>query len=258
MKITFLGTGTSQGVPVIGGSNPDLDLSNPKNWRTRTSAFVEMSGVKILIDAAPELRLQCIKNGIDRADIFILTHGHADHIAGMDDLRRFCDKIDGNVLPVYSNEYGLERIRAMFPYALGSTPRSRGYPCFKIQKMPEVLNLPGGGTVESVELPHGPVKTLGLVFRESEKKIAYFTDCKLLTDRAVGLARGADILAIDALRPKKHPSHLCVDEAAEYAAELSPKVAYFIHTTSRLDYGTWEPKLPPPCHMAYDGLSLEI
>ncbi len=257
MKITFLGTGTSQGVPVIGGRHADLDLSNPKNWRTRTSAFVELSACKILVDSAPEMRLQCLKNNISYADLFILTHGHADHIAGMDDLRRFCDVMEDNVMPVYSNDYGLERIRAMFPYALDAQPRSRGYPCFKIAKMPDTLELPNGVTVKSVELPHGPVKTLGLVFEESGKKIAYFTDCKMLSERAIELARNADILAIDALRPKVHPSHLSVEEAIGYVREIEPKKAFFIHTTAQLDYAKWEPALPEPCHMAYDGLSVE-
>lgn len=258
MKITFLGTGTSQGVPVIGGTHSDLNLANPKNWRTRTSALVEIAGLKILIDAAPELRLQCLNNNIDFIDIFILTHGHADHIAGMDDLRRFCDKLEDNVLPVYSNEYGLERIRAMFPYALGPKPRSKGYPCFKIGEMPKVLPLPNGASVKAENLPHGPVESLGLVFEEEGKKIAYFTDCKNLTPRAIKLAEKADILVLDALRPKEHPSHLSVENAIEYARELDAKTAYFTHTTSHLDYDVWEPNLPKPCHLAFDGLSLEI
>ena len=115
MKITFLGTGTSQGVPVIGGDASGIDLDNPKNWRTRSSVHVECGGIHIQIDAGPEFRVQCLKNKIDWIDCFILTHGHADHIAGMDDLRRFCDRLPNNKLAVYSNDYGLERIRSIFP-----------------------------------------------------------------------------------------------------------------------------------------------
>lgn len=258
MKITFLGTGTSQGVPVIGGSKSKLDLSNPKNWRTRTSAHIEIAGFHIQIDASPEMRLQCLYNDITWVDLFILTHGHADHIAGMDDLRRFCDVIDDHVLPVYANDYGIERIQAMFPYALDSQPRSSGYPCFKVRKMPKVLELTDNARIYAMNLPHGPVETLGLIFEEGDKKIAYFTDCKKLSKEAIKLAKNADILAIDALRPKEHPSHLSVKEAIYYTDEINPKIAYFTHTTAHLDYGEWEPILPSPCHMAYDGLSVEI
>ncbi len=258
MKITFLGTGTSQGVPVIGGSKTELNLSNPKNWRTRTSAHIEIDGLHIQIDAAPEMRLQCLQNDISWVDIFILTHGHADHIAGMDDLRRFCDVIEGNVLPVYSNEYGMERVRAMFPYALDDKPHSSGYPCFKMSRMPEVLELSANARVRSFNLPHGPVETLGLIFEENDKKLAYFTDCKKLSPEALKAAENADILAIDALRPKLHPSHTNLDEAIEYTRKINPKSAYFIHTTAQLDYEKIDPILPPPCRMAYDGLSVEI
>ena len=115
MKLVFMGTGTSQGVPVIGYDSSGIDLSNPKNWRTRSCAHLYAGDREIQIDAGPEFRLQCLKNSVSRADAFILTHGHADHIAGMDDLRRFCDGAEGNAIDVYSNEYGLERIRAMFP-----------------------------------------------------------------------------------------------------------------------------------------------
>ena len=258
MKITFLGTGTSQGVPVIGGRHPGLDLSNPKNWRTRTSAHVEIGGLRAQIDAAPEMRLQCLKNKIEFCDLFILTHGHADHIAGMDDLRRFCDVIESHALPVYSNGYGMERVRAMFPYALGERPASSGYPCFRLREMPEVLDLGEGAKIYSVPLPHGPVETLGLVFEERGKRLAYYTDCKRLTPRALELARGADALVIDALRPKPHPSHLCLEEAIAYSLELGAKATYFTHTTAQLDYETVNAKLPPHCQMAYDGLSVEI
>ncbi len=258
MKITFLGTGTSQGVPVIGGSKTELNLANPKNWRTRTSAHIEIDGLHIQIDAAPEMRLQCLQNDISWVDIFILTHGHADHIVGMDDLRRFCDVIEGNVLPVYSNEYGMERVRAMFPYALDDKPRSSGYPCFKMSEMPKVLELSKTARIRSFNLPHGPVETLGLVFEENDKKLAYFTDFKKLSPEALEAAANADLLSIDALRPKLHPSHTNLDEAIEYTRQINPKSAYFIHTTAQLDYEKIDPTLPSPCRMAYDGLSIEI
>ena len=210
-----MGTGTSQGVPVIGYDSSGIDLSNPKNWRTRSSIHVYAAGKEIQVDAAPEFRLQCLKNSISRADAFILTHGHADHIAGMDDLRRFCDKAEGNAIDVYSNEYGLSRVRAMFPYALGEKPTERGYPCFRLKEMPDILDMGGGLKINSTELPHGSIKTLGLVFECGGKRFAYYTDCKSLTPRAEELAAGADILAVDCLRLKPHPSHMTLDSSRQ-------------------------------------------
>lgn len=258
MKLTFMGTGTSQGVPVIGFDNSGLDLSNKKNWRMRSNVHVEAGGRRIQVDAGPEFRIQCLQNSIDWIDLFILTHGHADHIAGMDDLRRFCDKLPSNRLPVYSNEYGLERIRAMFPYALGDAPAQRGYPCFKLAPMPEMLEIAPDCRVRSAPLPHGDIETLGLVFEEGEKKLAYFCDCKLLTREAVELARGADLLVLGALRLTPHPSHMSLEEAVKFADIIGAKTAYFTHMTSHIDYGVWEGRLPKGCHLAYDGLALEV
>ena len=122
MEILFLGTGTSQGVPMIAHPKGGCDLNNPLNWRTRTSIHVEMGGHHIQVDAAPEFRMQCIQNEVTQIDTFILTHSHADHILGMDDLRRFCDLNGGTALPVYSSAEGLQRIREIFPYAILDKP----------------------------------------------------------------------------------------------------------------------------------------
>lgn len=258
MKLTFLGTGTSQGVPTIAGSAAGLDLRNPKNWRTRSSVHIEADGKHVQVDAGPEFRLQCLHNGIKWVDIFILTHGHSDHIAGMDDLRRFCDLRENNVLPVYSNEYGLERIAAMFPYALGERPASAGYPCFKTAPMPETMALTENFTIKSAPLPHGNVQTLGLVFECRGKKIVYYTDCHEVSGRAAELAANADILVLDFLRVRPHPTHMSANDALAAARRLKPKQAYFTHTTCDIDYDTWTRSLPANCHIAYDGLSLEL
>src|SRR5882724_830198 len=127
MEVIFLGTGTSQGVPMIACQCAVCASSDPRNRRSRVSVHVVMDGLHVQVDAAPEFRLQCVREKITQLDLFILTHGHADHIAGMDDLRRFCDLAGGVALTVHTTEEGMTRMRAMFPYAMGAKPAAKGY-----------------------------------------------------------------------------------------------------------------------------------
>jgi phosphoribosyl 1,2-cyclic phosphate phosphodiesterase len=255
MEVVFLGTGTSQGVPMIAQPDDGCDLDNPKNWRTRTSIHVEMGGHHIQVDAAPEFRMQCIQNSITQIDTFILTHPHADHILGMDDLRRFCDLNGGVALPVYSSPSGLQRIREIFPYAIMDKPMFKGYPAFEPHEMPQTLELPGG-TVESVILPHGPMEVLGLIFTEAEtgKKFAYYTDCKEIGEEARFLAEDADIVVLDGLRPESHPSHMTVGEATQAAKEMDASLSFLTHMTYMVDHESTEAELPDNIRLAYDGL----
>lgn len=233
------------------------DLDNSRNWRTRTSIHVVMGGHHIQVDAAPEFRMQCIQNGIEQIDTFILTHGHADHILGMDDLRRFCDLKGGVALPVFSSEEGIERIKAIYPYAMFGKPIAKGYPAFLTELMPKRLELPGG-IVESVYLPHGGTQVLGLVFTESEtgKKLAYYTDCKEVGEEARMLAEGADVVVLDGLRPQPHPSHMTVDEAKETALQMGAPLSFLTHMTFMVDHEETEQALPDNIHLAYDGLRI--
>mgnify|MGYP006267577407 CR=1 FL=1 len=261
MEVIFLGTGTSQGVPMI--AQPDLpgacDLDDARNWRTRTSVHVVMDGTHIQVDAGPEFRLQCVKNDIEALDIFILTHAHADHILGMDDMRRFCDLAGFGSLPVYSTEEGLTRVRSIFPYAIRDRPVVRGYPAFRLQPMPKRLECPGG-TIESTLLPHGPMQVLGLVFSEKStgKRFVYYTDCQSVPEEARTLARGADLVVLDALRPEPHPTHMNLEMAVEAAGELSAPQTYLTHLTFMVDHATIESGLPEGVGLAYDGLRVYL
>jgi phosphoribosyl 1,2-cyclic phosphate phosphodiesterase len=259
MEVIVLGSGTSQGVPMIGCTCAVCTSPDPRNRRTRTSIHVVMDGLHVQVDAAPELRLQCIKEGIDKLDLFILTHGHTDHVAGMDDLRRFCDLRGGRGLPVYATPEGRERIAAIFPYAMVERPLVRGYPAFHVTEMPAALDLPQG-TIHSAILPHGETRTIGLVFTEksSGARFAYYTDCKLLTAEAIDLARGADAVVIDGLRPLPHPSHMSIDEAVEAGRNLGAKRVWLTHLTHLTDHGPAEAALPPGFGLAHDGLRIRL
>jgi phosphoribosyl 1,2-cyclic phosphate phosphodiesterase len=259
MELIFLGTGTSHGVPMIGCHCGVCRSADPRNQRGRSSVHVVMDGLHVQVDAAPEFRLQCVREDLGRIDHFILTHEHADHMAGMDDLRRFCDFKGGEAMDVFSTPAGLQRMRDVFPYAIMDKPVSRSYVAFRLHQMPERLELPQG-VIESTLLPHGRVQTLGLVFteRSSGRKLAYFTDCKTVTARGVELARGADLVVLDGLRPQDHPTHMTISEAVAMAALIGAPSNYLTHLTHHVDHGPIEASLPEGVRLAYDGLRVRL
>ncbi len=259
MDIIFLGTGTSHGVPMIGCQCGVCRSTDPRNQRTRSSVHVVMDGLHVQVDAAPEFRLQCVRENIDWIDLFILTHEHADHVGGMDDLRRFCDFLGGKALPVYTTPEAALRLHSVFPYAMGETPRSKGYAAFRVAHMLKRMELPQG-TIESTRLPHGPVQTLGLVFteRSSGRRFAYYTDCKSVPHEAKVLARGADLVVLDGLRPQEHPTHMTIAEAVEAAREIGAPETLLTHFTHHVDHGPVEAELPPGVGLAYDGLRVKL
>jgi len=259
MEVIFLGTGTSQGVPMIACDCAVCSSPDPRNQRTRASIHVVMDGLHVQVDAAPEFRLQCRRERITAMDFFILTHGHADHLAGMDDLRRFCDLRNGEALTVYSTDEGMGRVRAVFPYTISERPIARGYAAFNLREMPARLELPQG-TIESTLLPHGGVNTLGLVFteRSSGRKFVYYTDNKQLPDEAVTLAKGAQVVVLDGLRPHSHPTHMSIPEAIKAAAEIDAPQTWLTHLTHFTDHGLADAELPAGVNLAYDGLRFSV
>lgn len=262
MEVIFLGSGTSQGVPMIACDCNVCTSSDPRNRRTRSCIHVVMDGLHVQVDAAPEFRLQCLREDIRKMDFFILTHGHADHVVGMDDLRRFCDLLGGEAMPVFTTGEGSGRIQAIFPYAVSDRPVAHGYAAFKIKPMPAVLELPQGW-IRSVELPHGKINTLGLVFEErsSGRKFVYYNDCKEVTPAAVDLAKGADVVVLDGLRVEPHPTHMNIDEACAAAARIGAPLSYLTHLTHRIEHTEWSERLAaqnPTIKLAYDGLRFKL
>jgi phosphoribosyl 1,2-cyclic phosphate phosphodiesterase len=225
----------------------------------RASVHVVMDGLHVQVDATPEFRLQCVANDIRKLGVFILPHGHADHIVGMDDLRRFCDLHGGSALTVYTTEEGMRRVPAIFPYTIGERPISPGYAAFRLALMPATLEFPQG-TIQSTLLPHGETMTLGLVFteRSSGRKFVYYTDCKRVPHEAVELARGAQAVVLDGLRPNPHPSHMTIGEAVEVAREIGAPHTWLTHLTHLSDHAATEATLPSEVRLAYDGLKITV
>ena len=259
VKIYFLGTGTSQGVPMIGCSCQVCTSQDPRNTRFRTHIHVEVGDLNIQVDAAPEFRIQALRHSIPKVDCIFLTHGHADHILGMDDMRRYCDMRNGTAIPIYTTKEGEERMRGIFGYAIRDKSVTRGYPAFSLERMPEDLDL-GEVYVCSTIQEHGNFETLGLVFEEKRTgaQIAYYTDCSSVSEEAEVLANGVDIAILDGLRYHSHPSHMTIDEAIKAAGRIGAKQTYLVHMTHDIDHASAEKALPDGVRFAYDDLVLEI
>jgi phosphoribosyl 1,2-cyclic phosphate phosphodiesterase len=264
--LTILGCGTSVGVPMIGMQNLPY-LKNPKNRRLRASVLVEpqgRGGPAVLIDTAPDLREQALRyfpRQKPRLDAILLTHTHADHLHGLDDIRPF-NFFQKAPIPLYAEQQSLEEVKTKFSYIFfpfqegGGLPRLSLHP---VKKAPFSLSAcadPWLQKYEVVPLPldHGRMSVLG--FRMG--KIAYVTDCSYIPESTIGLMQGLEVLVLDCLRPKPHPTHLHVDLAIDYARRIGARKTVFTHMGYEVEYEAFRKSLPRGMVPAYDGLQLRV
>lgn len=252
LKLIILGSGTSHGVPMIGCDCPVCTSSDPRDKRTRCSAALCYDGRVVLIDSSPELRLQCLACGIRHVDAVLYTHAHADHVAGLDDLRIFSQR-SGQALPVYGSAATLARLQTAYAYAFRDDP---DYPSAKPQLVPhEVAGAFElfGRTIVPIEYDHGPTRVLG--YRLGP--VAYCPDCSHLPESARALLAGLDVLVLDALRRRPHPTHFNLDQAVEQARRIGARRTYFTHIAHELGHAATNAELPAGMELAWDGLMIE-
>ena len=252
MRVTFLGTGTSGGVPVINCGCAVCLSKNPKNKRLRCSVMVETEQQKILIDAAPDLRQQLLTYPFARIDAVLFTHTHADHIFGLDELRRF-NYLQQAPIPVYGNEATIRKLQTIFDYAFVKESWTPGRPSLVAHVVKNSVEI-GGLPVIPVPLDHGRQRILG--FRMGG--FAYCTDVSHIPPESYRLLVNLDVLVLDALREKSHPTHFTLDEAISEAQKIQARRTYFTHISHVLDHEIHGRKLPENCAFAHDGLVLDL
>jgi len=270
VRVTFLGTGTSHGVPMIGCDCPVCSSNDPKNQRTRASVLVEVDGVNLLIDTTPDLRTQVLRENVCRVDAILFTHAHADHIFGLDDVRRFND-ISGKPMPCYGSPDTIRVIRQAFEYVFKPTQIGGGKPslelievngpftvspCPQAPSFPQILNTQYSISNEVVPVPifHGDLPILG--FRIGA--FAYLTDCSAIPETSFDLLDGLDTLVLGVLRHEPHETHFSVGEGLAVVERLHPRQTCFTHLTHRLDHESTNRSLGPHAQLAYDGLTLRV
>jgi phosphoribosyl 1,2-cyclic phosphate phosphodiesterase len=253
VRITFLGTGTSHGVPMIGCECSTCHSADPRDARLRPSIYVESGAARVLVDAGPDLRAQALRHGIARVDAILFTHGHADHILGIDDVRRF-NALARAPMPCFGDAATLDDIRRMFSYVFDpATPKGGGLPLLDLRLIEGPLTI-GDLDVTPVPVDHGARPILGYRFGA----VAYLTDCNRIPEASWPLLEGLDLLVLDALRIRPHPTHFSLDEAVAAAARIGARRTFFTHMCHDLQHAATDARLPSGMALAYDGLVLQL
>ncbi len=237
---------------MLGVEYPEAFLANEKNWRTRASICILGPTGNLLVDCAPEMRLQMARERIYDVEATLITHTHADHVMGMDDLRSLCVKTRRD-MPVYAWPQYQEDIKRIFPYAFTEMPPGVEVPRFDLRDVPEALNV-GGMEITTFQVMHGKLPVVGLRLGD----FAYVTDVSEIPEAAWSKLLGLKTLILDAVRIRPHPNHFHFEKAIEVAKQLGAETTYFTHLSHDYDHDVTNQQLPEGIQLAWDGLRIEI
>lgn len=251
IHLIFLGTGTSTGVPLLGCQCPVCTSQDPKDQRLRTSAFLKWDQYNIQIDVGPDFRLQALKHRITQIDLVLLTHTHADHVNGLDDLRplSYCCAIS-----VYYPPNCLSVLQKRYDYMFGEHVGPTSRPNLKFLEMPPKLKLDDRHVITAVPIFHGEQLIFGYRFGP----LAYLTDCSQIPPDSYAILQGVSVVIIGALRPTQHPTHFSFDQALQAVKPLNPKQVYFIHLSHDVLHAEIAPLVAHQAQAAYDGQELHL
>ena len=253
IKITVLGSGTSVGVPTIGCHCAVCRSTDPRDARLRPSILVTYEGRNVLIDTTPDFRTQALRAGLDHLDAVLFTHAHADHVMGLDDVRPFNFRQSGRI-PIYAAPDTMASIRRIFCYIFDGEERNTNIPQLDARLLDGAAVDLFGVEFTPVPILHGNRAIYGFRFGQA----AYLTDHSDIPESSLDLLRGLDVLFLDALRYKPHPTHSTVDQSIRTVEKLAPRRAFFTHLSHDLGHARAESLLPPHIRLAYDGLELLV
>ncbi|MEO9571625.1 MAG: MBL fold metallo-hydrolase [Polaribacter sp.] len=253
LDITFLGTGTSQGIPMIANNDPVCLSKNLKDKRLRSSILISWDDVSYTVDCGLDFRQQMLRENVQSLNGVFFTHEHADHIGGIDDLRAFCYQI--GEMPIYLNKRTLRSLEKRFEYIFSLENRYPGAPSV----MPNIVNkspfIVSDLEITPIEVMHGKLPITAYRFAD----VAYLTDVKSISTEEKKKLQNLDVLIVNALRIDEHPTHFNLQEAIDFVAEMNPKKAYFTHISHKLGFHDEVSKiLPDNVSLAYDGLKITI
>jgi len=256
MKFTFLGTGTSHGVPMIGCKCEVCISNDPKNKRRRCSLYVVAAEKHLVFDTPPDFREQVLSFGVEHIDAVFLTHPHADHIFGFDDVRRF-SKLQESYIPVYGSPKTIQKMRIIFGYvdlpshSFGGVPRVR----FTDISEPVLLD---ALSVTPLPVLHGKDLIYGYLVEAENKRLGYIPDCSAIPEKTFQQLKNMDVMILDGLRPEKHPTHFSTEESIEHLLKIGAKQSFITHLTHHVDHHQLQARVGDSITVPWDGLTVQL